>query len=68
MRRLSVFGAGKLDTKLETVRRWNVTAVARKNILRESAVQREEKEEASKEKKKITVDQEAGGWGVATAR
>ena len=42
MRKLSVLRAGKLGTELETVRRWNVTAVARKDISRENAMQRKE--------------------------
>ena len=58
---MSVLGAGKLGTELE-----NVTAAARKDILRESAMQKEkasgEREEVSKEEKKMTVEQKAKEW------
>ena len=52
IRRLSVLSVGKLDIELENVRRWNVTAVVRKEILRDSAMQRKEVS-GGREKKQV---------------
>ena len=71
MRKQNVLNVGKLGIELENVRRWNVTAVARKNISRECNVKkgglRWEREKVSK-KKENGSRTESGGWGGATAR
>ena len=63
MRRLNVLDVGKLGIELENVRRWNITAVARKNISRECNAKkgglRWEREEVSKEEKKMAAEQKA---------